>query len=445
MSFKKFIPLIIIAGIGIGGFIFYKTYPNKVMEYIDKIPYINKIFQANNSKEEDKVYVDSVAVIAGITTGNESVQRYTGVVEAQKMVGVKTEAEREVKQCYVEEGDHVEEGDALFVYDVASEQDKLAQAQIDLERLNFDIEALQKSIETYQNNIKTAETKEEVASLNTDILEAQTQIQQAGYDIQSKELEIQGLKDSIENSEVSSDVSGKIMSISSGSNTTTASSYDNQDDSYIKIMIDGDLRIKGYINEQNKSNIHIGQDMLVRARNRDATIWRGTVEEINLENGTSNDSGFGGYGGGYDNGTNTTNYPFYIALDNSDGLTIGQHVYIESDIGQEEQKDGIWIDDFYIVSPEENPFVWASNENDRLEKRYIELGEHDESLFKYEIKSGLSEFDYIVYPLDELKEGLPTSKNSSSSDADESLYANYNTDYETEFDYGEWEYDTESH
>ena len=40
-----------------------------------------------------------------------------------------------------------------------------------------------------------------------------------------------------------------------------------------------------------------------------------------------------------------------------------------------------------------------------LEKRTVGLGDHDDALMMYEIKSGLSEDDYIVWASDDLYEG----------------------------------------
>ena len=36
---------------------------------------------------------------------------------------------------------------------------------------------------------------------------------------------------------------------------------------------------------------------------------------------------------------------FYVNLDSSEGLMLGQHVYIEPDEGQDEKKSGIWLND----------------------------------------------------------------------------------------------------
>ena len=110
-----------------------------------------------------------------------------------------------------------------------------------------------------------------------------------------------------------------------------------------------------------------------------------------------------------DEQTTSTSYPFYVELDSSDGLMLGQHVYIERDIGQDELKEGLWLSDYYIVDAYTNePYVWAVNDKKKLEKRYITLGKHDDDLGEYEIIDGLTKKDSIAFPTDALKEGETT-------------------------------------
>ena len=101
--------------------------------------------------------------------------------------------------------------------------------------------------------------------------------------------------------------------------------------------------------------------------------------------------------------TCTSSYPFYINLDSSDGLMLGQHVYIENDTGME-KREGIWLDEGFIMDLDEQPCIWVENKDGKLEKRQVTLGEHDENLFQYQIKSGLKVNDYIAFPQEFLKE-----------------------------------------
>lgn len=70
--------------------------------------------------------------------------------------------------------------------------------------------------------------------------------------------------------------------------------------------------------------------------------------------------------------------------------------------------------EYYIVDPEGAPYVWAADEDDRLEKRSVTLGGYDEELGKYEIKKGLSKKDCIAFPTDDLKEGMLTAINDEA-------------------------------
>ena len=104
---------------------------------------------------------------------------------------------------------------------------------------------------------------------------------------------------------------------------------------------------------------------------------------------------------GSDDQTSSTSYPFYVELDSSENLMLGQHVYIERDMGQDDKKDGLWLSDYYILDTDTNePYVWAANDKNRLEKRYVTLGKHDDSLGEYESVDGLTKKDAIAFPTD---------------------------------------------
>ena len=102
--------------------------------------------------------------------------------------------------------------------------------------------------------------------------------------------------------------------------------------------------------------------------------------------------------------TQSSNYPFYVQLDGTNGLMLGQHVYVEPDIGQQEVKTGIWLSDYFINDVDSNPYVWADDGNGKLEKRSVTLGTYDENMMEYQITDGLKEEDAITFPEDGLEE-----------------------------------------
>ena len=103
---------------------------------------------------------------------------------------------------------------------------------------------------------------------------------------------------------------------------------------------------------------------------------------------------------------------------------LGQHVYLEQDLGQANAKNGIWLDDYYIAdNPDGSHYVWAASPENKLEMRTVELGDADEELQQHQIVSGLSTEDYICQPQSALEEGLPVRYNDASGEGEtESMY-----------------------
>ena len=204
-------------------------------------------------------------------------------------------------------------------------------------------------------------------------------------------------------------------SVDDSSTADSISSDDSSSDSsaFITILSTGAYRVKGKVNEQNRDSIVPGESVIIRSRVDSSKTWKGTMGSIDMNNGTSDsdssDMYFGMSSSSSDDQTTSTSYPFYVELDSSEDLMLGQHVYIERDIGQDDQKDGLWLSDYYILDTDTNePYVWAANDKNRLEKRYVTLGKHDDDLGEYEIVDGLTKKDAIAFPTDALEEGEKT-------------------------------------
>ena len=367
-----------------------------------------------SSDSEDAVYVDSVSMLAGLGSGTGQIQRYAGIVEPQNTWEVKLENERTVKECYVQEGDTVTAGQELFVYDTTDDEDKLAQAEIDLERCQNDIESAQTSKAQYEKEQQNASEDDRLQIANS-ILQAENQIKQSEYEYKSKQLEIEQLQTRIQDATVTSDIDGVVSSINDP-NSSSSDYSDTTSDAYITILEVGGYRIKGTVNEQNIDQITEGMDMIAYSRVDSSVTWHGTISEINRDDGESSSADSYYIGSSSMDSTSSTNYPFYVELESSDGLILGQHVYLEPDQGQGDVKEGIWLDDYYFMTEDDgSTYVWAASSSNTLEKRAVTLGEYDEDLATYQVLDGLTEDDYIAVPEDTMEEGLPVIYNDLSS------------------------------
>ena len=371
------------------------------------------------------VYVSKVSVITGAETA--ATNRFAGVVEPQETVNVKIESGRKVKEVQVKTGEEVKKGQLLFEYDLSSIEDDLKQAQLDLDRLKNEQISLTEQISTLEAEKKKAKAEDQL-SYTIEIETNKMNLKKNEYSQKSKQSEIDKLQSATQNTEVRSEIDGVIQKIdtskmtsddgdsvddSSAMDSTSSSDSSSDSSAFITILSTGAYRVKGKVNEQNRDSIVPGEAVIIRSRVDSSKTWKGTMGSIDVNNGTSDDSSndmyFGMSSTSSDDQTTSTSYPFYVELDSSENLMLGQHVYIERDIGQDDQKDGLWLSDYYILDTDTNePYVWAANDKNRLEKRYVTLGKHDDDLGEYEIVDGLRKKDAIAFPTDALEEGEKT-------------------------------------
>lgn len=362
--------------------------------------------RTGTGKDENVVYVNSVETLTSPDYSNGVINRFAGVVETQEKLEIQPNSEKTVKEIYVEEGQEVEEGTPLFAYDTENDEENLSKAKLELERINNTIGNKYNEIAALEKEKKSASSDAKL-DYTMQIQSAQMELKQSEYEKKSKQVEIQKLQDSIENAEVKSEMAGVVKSINNG--TDDSMSYYGESQAFMTIIAMGDFRIKGKINEQNMGSIVPGQAVIVHSRLDDSVTWTGTMGEVDMQN-PGNDSSNMYFSSG-DSTTQSNSYPFYVELDSSEGLMLGQHVYIEADYGQEEERAGIWLDEYLIAGLEEDqPYVWADNGKGKLEKKEVTLGQYDEELFQYEIAEGLTLEDMITYPEEGLEEGMPTVK-----------------------------------
>lgn len=393
--------VVVIAALGGTGFYFRENIK-------DMIPF----FQEGNS--EDRVFVEKVSRVMNQYAGTSN--RYNGTVESQDTFEVKVDSNRKIQEIKVEIGDEVKEGQTLLTYDTSELKMQVAQANLEVESINNEIANYTKQKEQLVHEREQAADSEKFSYM-TQIQTIENSIAQKQFDLESKQLEISKYQTQINDSAVASKVAGVVKEINENGMDANGNAAP-----LMSILQTGEYRIKGSIDEQNIWMLGEGQEVVIRSRADETKTWGGKVTLIDTEKPQQGNDNSMYMGAASDGTMQASKYPFYIELENAEGLILGQHVYIEMDQGQEKVKEGLWLYGSYLVQEEEQAYVWVSGKKNRLEKRYVELGEYDADMEEYEIVSGLTADDYIAWPMPGLYEGVTTVTNESEVDYSAPLY-----------------------
>ena len=358
------------------------------------------------SQNESHVFVQKVSDLSAMG-GIAPTDRFSGIVVSESVTEIKKDSDKVVDQVYVKQGDDVKEGQQLFSYDTE-------QLQLTLDKQRLEAEQLQSSIESYTEQITQLEKDRDRAWSSSDKLKYTLQIQTNQIDLKESELKLKTKQSEVQKSEhllanavVTSPVDGRITSL--GDDQTDENGNPKP---YITIQQTGTFRVKGTLNEMQRGAIQEGNRIRIESRVDSSAVWMGTVTLVDYENPTQSNGNRYSMSSSDEMG-NSTRYPFYVELDSSDGMLLGQHMYLT--VEQEEASEtleGLTLGSAFICFDDEgNSYVWADNGQGRLEKRTVELGEYDGMTDVYQILSGLSETDYVAYP-DEATciEGAPTTK-----------------------------------
>ena len=346
------------------------------------------------------IYVQSVRELSqmgGIAPGD----RFAGVVVSEHVAQIYKDGDKTIEELLVKAGDDVKQGDPLFSYD-------MEQLQLSLDKQRLEKEQLEASIQNYDAQIKQME-KERNWVTGSDKLQYTIQIQSTEIDLKeaqlklkTKEAEVKKSEEILENATVTAPVTGRVQAV----NENGTDNY-GKPLPYISIQQSGSYRIKGILGELQRGGIMEGSRMKICSRTDENRFWMGTVTLVDYENPTQ-DSNNNYYGMSSDEMTSSSKYPFYVELEDTDGLILGQHVYLEV-AGEEGTAAGIPVSMAFICYDDSgNAYVWAESRN-RLEKRAVTLGNMNDMMGTVEILKGLTENDFIAYPDPELcREGVAT-------------------------------------
>lgn len=365
---------------------------------------------AGSSDADGIAYVTAVSDLNTAAVMNADLQ-FSGVVEPQETTEVKIDLSKTVSEIMVAEGDHVDPGDPLFSYDIEAMELEYAQGGVEIERMENEIASSKQQIAQLEKERKDASADDKL-SYTTQIQSLETDIAKTEYDIKTKKLELEKLQNTIDHATVTAEISGTVQSLKTVEQLTSEGG-----DVLMKITSDGEFRIKCTVSEQNMYMLYQDEAVQVHSRVNDDS-WTGVISEIGTEPETNQNEEYYMESGSSER---ASKYSFYITLDASEGLMLGQHLLVSPDMGSETiEKSGIWLYSDYVLTDDNGKsYVWAATGRDRLEKREVELGQTDEMMGDCEIVSGLTEEDLIAYPSDSYKEGMRTTTNIEDIPVDE--------------------------
>lgn len=343
--------------------------------------------------------VQSVSMICGLGSAGLT-DRFAGVVSALGETNIKKDDSLTIGEIKVKVGDAVNVGDVLFTYDMSRLQMDLEAAQLELESLKSQLADKEDEKEQAETALNSTVDDAERNRTLLQIRQINLEIRNTNSSIASKSRDIEKLQGSMKTASVKAEVAGEVKSVNPDGGT------DNQGNPLplICIVQTGGFRVKGYVNENNASVLNQGTQVIIRSRVSDQT-WKGTISSIDWNNPAQSSNNYYYDSGSSDTG-NSSKYPFYVELSSSDGLLMGQHVYIEPDLGQDAQNTGIQLPASFINDADSSPWVWAQSSSGKLEKRSLTLGDYNAELDTYAVTDGLTAADYIAFPDDTLKAGM---------------------------------------
>ena len=349
-----------------------------------------------------------------LTTAATSSDKFAGVVVSDNAVEITRDSDKQISELYVSVGDTVRVNEMLFEYDTDTLSLTIDKQQLELDKLTQQIKDLttqvtnlEKQIKELDNKIKKekdkkvkAEYESQRSTLDLQLRTVKADQTEATLKKSTLQAEITYNKNMLKNAVVRSPIKGTIRAINENGTP------------YITIQQAGAFQVKGSLNELSlNAGIMEGVAVTILSRVDPTRFWTGVVTLVDYNAGNTSEDSMMGYG--YDAMATSTSYPFYITLDNTDGLLLGQHVYIQISAAAIAD-DLLRIPEGYVMDVAMNEETWETTgtvwsvnmETLTLTKTTVILGEYDPTYGTYVILDGVTDESYLADPADPgVKEG----------------------------------------
>ena len=341
--------------------------------------------------QQSQVNVEQAGIL---TIAAASADKFAGVVVSENAVEITRDTTKEIEKLHVAVGDTVRVNEKLFEYDTDTLSLTIDKQQLEMDKLDQQIKDLKTQVANLEKQIKNEKDKAVKATLELSLRTVNADLSQANYDKATLQAEINYNKNMLANAVVRSPIKGTIRTINESGSP------------YITIQQAGAYQIKGILNELSlNAGIMEGANVTIHSRIDQDLYWTGVVSLVDYNSTSSSeyDSMFGNS----DYLSTSTNYPFYITLSSTDGLLLGQHVYIQ--LAAAPVTDGaLHIPEGYImdITTDESTLVttgtvWGVDmEKLTLTKVTVTLGDYDHTYGTYVILDGITAESYLANPAD---------------------------------------------
>ena len=360
---------------------------------------------------QTQINVEQAGMLASAATGSD---KFAGMVVSENVVEIERDTEKQIQELYVAAGDVVRVNEKLFEYDTDTLSLTIDKQQLELDKLTQQIKDLTTQKTNLEKQIKELDTK--IKKEKDKKVKAEYENQRSTLDLQLRtvkadqtestlkkntlQAEMNYNKDMLKNAVVRSPIKGTVRSVNENGSP------------YITIQQAGAFQVKGMLSELSLgSGIMEGVSVTILSRTDPTASWTGMVSLVDYNNaGTEEQDNM--FGGG-DAMSTSTSYPFYITLDSTEGLLLGQHVYIQisaAAVGD----DLLRIPEHYVMDVLMDEETWTTTgtvwgvdpATNKLVKVTVTLGEYDPTYGTYVILEGITAESYLADPTDPgVKEG----------------------------------------
>lgn len=323
--------------------------------------------------------------------------RYAAMVVSENVSEIRRDSGKSILELYVSVGQEVKTGDKLFTYDSEALELELEKQQLELEKMKNEQVTYAEQLEKLEKQLANTWNESAKTRLTLEINTLKTTILENDYSIVSKENSIEDIQATLENVDITAPVDGIVRQINEEEGAQ----------SYITIQQQGAYRVKGALNEMSMmGGLMPGARVRAYSRVEAGKYWDGTVTSIDTDDASQDNSDIW-YGSGSDTMNMSSSYVFYAELDHTEGLLLGQHLYVE--LAPPEALAGLWIPESFFTefgfneeTGESTAALWVANSSGKLESRTVTIGMYDGMSGAYEILSGLGAEEYVADPMDSL-------------------------------------------